>query len=162
MHETFRADNNRNHSGFGICRWDRRRLRVSEINSLDENFQCHKAGGVWSDPAEFVLESMGRQARAIPQNWEARCPGSLRTNWENPHLRAGVTQPTSATSFKRGSWLDHPRSSYMESIREPPERTGPGARCNLEAARGTQKFLRVNSRVTAGSILAQENIHRDS
>merc|ERR1711884_821736 len=55
---------------------------------------------------------MGRQARAIPQNWEARCPGSLRTNWVNPHPRAGVTQPTSAQIgyFDMGSWLDHPRS----------------------------------------------------
>ena len=81
-------------------------------NILDESFQC-----------EFDLESMGRQARAIPQNWEARCPGSLRTNWENPHLRAGVTQPTSAEAFEIGSRPDHPRS-YMNHCRRIPRRLG--------------------------------------
>ena len=117
-------------------------------NHLEEKFQC-----------EFDLESMGRQARAIPQNWEARCPGSLRTNWVNPHPRAGVTQPTSAdlTICEIGSWLDHPGSYYVKRMRTPTEWTGPGARRNLEATSGCARFLknRLVTLTTAGSILAQ-------
>ena len=78
----------------------------SFANNLDENFQG--------------IRYTGRQAQALPQNLEAWCPGSLRTNWENPHLRAGVTQPTSAQRgyFEMGSWLDHPRSHYDLSCME--------------------------------------------
>ena len=59
-------------------------------NILEENFQC-----------EFESESTGRQAQALPQNLEAWCPGSLRTNSADPHRRAGSAEPASAdaTSF---------------------------------------------------------------
>ena len=119
-------------------------------NNLEENFQC-----------AFGLESMGRQAQGIPQNLEPWCPGSLRTNSATTHHRAVVAEPTSAEVFERGSWLDHPRSSYVTSIREPPERTGPGARRNLEAARGDPKFFENNSSDDCGFYFGSRVIIKD-
>ena len=98
----------------------------SHINNiLEENFQC-----------EFESESTGRQAQALPQNLEAWCPGSLLTNLADLHHRARSARPTSAAELLRmRSWLDHPRSHCSRFEETPPERTGPGARRNLEAAR---------------------------
>ena len=62
---------------------------------------------------------MGRQALANPQNWVARCPGSLLTNLSDPHPRAGLERPTSAdeVSFEMRSRLDHPRSHHSDGER---------------------------------------------
>ena len=108
-------------------------------------------GGIRESHQNNILEESfphvrgtGRQAQALPQNLEAWCPGSLRTNWEKPHPRAGVTQPTSAdlTMCEIGSWLDHPRSYYDNLVRAPTEQIGPPSRRKVEAASGTAKILK--------------------
>ena len=92
-----------------------------------------------------------RQARALPQNLEARCPGSSLTNLPSPHHRAGLGRPTSAAALLRmRPWLDHPKSHYDRFEKIPPRRTGPGARRNLEAARGAIKIFRMNHWTTVG------------
>ena len=102
-------------------------------NILEENFQCGLKSRV-----------MGRQAQAIPQNLEAWCPGSLRTNLATTHHRAVVAKPMSAANLLEiGSWLDHPRSYYNETMRHAPGRTGPPSRRKVEAARGLTKFSRI-------------------
>ena len=105
-------------------------VRESFDNNLEENFQS--------------IRCMGRQAQALPQNLEAWCPGSLRTNPADPHRRAGSAGPTSAKViwFNIGSRLDHPRSYSMNSIRAPTAQTGPPSRRKAEAASGTAKILR--------------------
>ena len=147
VHGSNCADNNRNrHSGFGICRWMGGASEYQSFtNYLDESFR-----GVWEK---------GRQAQAIPQNMDAWCPGSLRTNPADLHRRARSAGPTSAEviCFEIGSWLDHPGSYYSVSMRVPPERTGPPSRRKVEAARGSAKIFEMND-CTPGSILVQRFI----
>ena len=100
-------------------------------NNLEESFQC-----------EFHLRVKERQARALPQNLEARCPGSSLTNLPSPHHRAGLGRPMSAAELLRmRSRPDHPRSHHCD-LERTPERTGPPSRRKVEAARGTSEFFK--------------------
>ena len=157
VHGSIAPITNRNRRiGEGTCRWKQRQVGVSEIIDLDENFQCIKAGGVWSDPAYFRLVLKERQAQLNPQNWVGWCPGSSLTNHSCTHPRAVWEWPMSANkvSFEIGSRPDHPRS-YMYDCRRIPRRLGQALVVTWKL-RG-KIFERIIT-MTPGSILAQENI----